>query len=737
MLNADSPRSASWALYRLGWYGGAGARKVMEGGALRLAQQSAPLFDASTGLVRCNWPAAFSLTLPKDALSGLYFVRVVRDDRYAVFLPLVVKDDRPADLLFQSSVTTMQAYNRWGGESLYYDGSRAVPGGFAVQVSFDRPYQGEFGAGQVLRWEQFMARFLERNGYDVSYTTNLDVSREGAPVITRRGGFLSVAHDEYWTGAQRDAVEAARGAGVSLFFFGANPAYWRVRLGDPGADGNARTLSCYKRHPENDPQAGTAEATGRFRDAPINRPEEELVGTMYEGWMLFAHPWVVANASHPVYAGTRLNEGDTIPLLVGHEYDRTFASLAPGKISRLSHSPLVDAEGKPGFAEATLYTAPSGALVFGAGTIYWPLGLDGPQRDARIERVTANLFQLGLGLPLPASLEQIGAPAMAPPDPFWAGSVRTIATGMPGPAGVAQLPDGSWVVADARAHRIWRIDASGNVAPYAGDGNPGGSGRYDNVPAAQARFFQPTAVLADASGNVYVADTHNCAIRKIANDASRTVSTVAGASMQADLRDGAGGAARFNGPMGLAWLDGTRILVADSANHAIRVIDLTTSTVTTLAGARGGEDRDGPLGTAVFFYPTAIARAADGRIFFVASSTGKLKVIGGGAVITLVQGGLGFADGPGTTARMLPQAGLAWDGEALLVADSGNQRIRRVLPGTSAATTRVQTWAGSGRVSGADGSGSAASFVLPLGMARGADGTVYVIDGGGSLRAVR
>src|SRR5712692_632000 len=146
----------------------------MDGGALRVSTQAAASTDAGTGLVRCNWPAAFSVTVPKDAVSGLYFVRVVRDDNFAVFLPLVVKDDRAADLLFQSSVTTMQAYNRWGGESLYYDGSRAVPGGFAVQVSFDRPYLGEFGAGQVLRWEQYMARFLERNGYDVSYSTNLD-----------------------------------------------------------------------------------------------------------------------------------------------------------------------------------------------------------------------------------------------------------------------------------------------------------------------------------------------------------------------------------------------------------------------------------------------------------------------------------------------------------------------------------------------------------------------------------
>jgi hypothetical protein len=107
-------------------------------------------------------------------------------------------------------------------------------------------------------------------------------------------------------------------------------------------------------------------------------------------------------------------------------------------------------------------------------------------------------------------------------------------------------------------------------------------------------------------------------------------------------------------------------------------------------------------------------------------------------VTTLVNGGPGFADGPGTTARLLPQGGLVWDGSGLLVADSANQRIRRVAPGTDAASTRVQTWAGSGRVGSADGTASAASFEMPLGIYRASDGTVYLADGGaGALRVVR
>ena len=409
----------------------------------------------------------------------------------------------------------------------------------------------------------------------------------------------------------------------------------------------------------------------------------------------------------------------------------------------VSHSPLVDAEGNPGYSEAVMYTAPSGAFVFGAGSIYWSQGVDGPLRDARIERMTANILQMGRGLPVPSALKTVTGNAPALPDPSWATQVSTLAHGMPGPAGVAQLPDGSFVVADARAHRIWRVDALGQISPYAGDGNPTGSTTYDNVPGLSARFFQPTAVLSDALGNVYVADTHNCVIRKIANDASHTVTSVAGAFMDGRYADGIGPAARFNDPMGMAWLDATHIVIADSANMAIRVLDVNTRAVTTLAITHWGDDRDGPAATATFYYPTAVAVAPspDGRVFFLASSTGKLKVIGcdpAHTITTLVAGGIGFADGPGTSATLQPQAGLLWFGTSVLVADSANQRIRMVTPGTNAATTRVQTWAGSGQMGAGDGPARTSSFEVPLGMTRGADGNVYVADGvAGTLRAIK
>jgi hypothetical protein len=738
MVRSDrAGAGANWALFRLGWYGGAGARRIIGSQPVSLGGQPACPPDAATGLVRCSWTPTFTVSLPPDAVSGLYVIRIVRDDAFGALIPLVVKDDRPADLLMESAVLTAQAYNNWGGTGLY-----DPPGAFAVQVSFDRPYATDTGSGQVLRYEALMARFLERNGYDVTYTTNLDIAREGASTLTRRGGFLSVGHDEYWPGEERDAAEAARDAGVPLFFFGANAAYWKVRLSSPGVDGNARVVTCYKRHPEQDPLAGTPAQTGRYRDPPINRPEEELVGTMYESWMLFGQSWVVRDYAHPIYEGTGLTAGDSISQLVGYEYDRTFALDTPGAVAVVGRSPLVDSEGKPGLSEGTVYTAPSGALVFGAGTIFWPRGVDGPLRDARVERMTANLLKLGLQLPVPQALVSVNAPPSDSPSGMWATSVRTVASGMSGPAGVAQLPDGRLVIADARGHRIWQTTGSGTVSPYAGDGHPTGSSRFDNVPGLSARFFGPTAVLPDAAGNVYVADTHNSVIRKIGNDAQRTVTTVAGAFMTSGNADGIGSAARFGMPMGMAWLDGTRIVIADASNAAIRLLDVRTQAVTTLAVSHGPDETDGPALTAASFQrPTAVAVAPDGRIFFVASPSGTVKVIGTDAsrtVTTLVAGGLGFADGPGTAARLLPQMGLLWLNGALIVSDSGNQRLRWVSPGATAATTAVKTWAGTGRSGTDDGSGSAASFEVPLGLWGAKDGTVYVVEGAaGTLRAVQ
>ena len=234
-------------IYRMGWYGGDGARLVatVQPSATLPQSQAACTEDGATGLVDCgNWATSASWSVPGDAVSGIYFAHLVREDGTLgeSHVPFIVRDDDGrSDLLFQTSDTTWQAYNRFGGNSLYTGGPGTNPGR-AYKVSYNRPFTTRDYAPEdwVFNAEYPMVRWLERNGYDVSYFTDVDSDRLGAEIREHRA-FLSVGHDEYWSGAQRANVEAARDAGVHLAFFSGNEVFWKTRWEDAH-----RTLVSYK-----------------------------------------------------------------------------------------------------------------------------------------------------------------------------------------------------------------------------------------------------------------------------------------------------------------------------------------------------------------------------------------------------------------------------------------------------------------------------------------------------------
>ena len=277
-------------IYRMGYYGGNGARKVatVQPSATLPQTQPACQTDAPTGLVDCgNWAVSASWTVPATAVSGIYFARLVREDgpAGASHVVFVVRDDDGAsNLLFQTSDTTWQAYNRYGGNSLYV----GAPDGRARKVSYNRPFVTRETEAEdwVFNSEFPMVRWLERNGYDVSYSTGVDSDRRGAEIREHRA-FLSVGHDEYWSGAQRASVEAARDAGVNLAFFSGNEIFWKTRW-EPSLGGVAhRTLVSYKETHANakiDPQASVW--TGTWRDPRAfnpegPKPENALSGTQF------------------------------------------------------------------------------------------------------------------------------------------------------------------------------------------------------------------------------------------------------------------------------------------------------------------------------------------------------------------------------------------------------------------------------------------------------------------------
>ena len=220
-------------IYRLGWYGGAGGR-LYKSATLTGIKQTMPTPDATTGLVECKWKTPYSLLIPSGTnawTTGMYIAKLTTTTGVTSHIPFVVRDDtRVADHLFQSSVTTCQAYNSWGGKSLYEHNS--TNGKRAYKVSFNRPYFA-YGSGDIINewsgWELNTLRFMEREGYDVSYCTNID-THQNSTVFYRAKSFLSVGHDEYWSLQMRFNVEYERNTGRHLGFLGANTAYWQVRF---------------------------------------------------------------------------------------------------------------------------------------------------------------------------------------------------------------------------------------------------------------------------------------------------------------------------------------------------------------------------------------------------------------------------------------------------------------------------------------------------------------------------
>lgn len=375
----------TFAIYRMGWYGGLGGRLLYASAPQPGIAQPPPRIDPLTRLVECaNWRAPVQIQLPANWVSGFYVIKLLAGPymRYAFFV--LRNDASHAAILFQSSVLTYEAYNAWGGYSLYgaSDHRADYYQRRAYAVSFDRPFERGDGLGDFpLFGEYNLVRWLERSGYDLAYTTDIDTDQSQAPLLHHRL-LLVAGHDEYWSTAMRAHVSAARAAGIALAFFGSNDGYWHVRL-QGSALGAGHVLVCYKvdtQHgdPVVDPQTASdpASTTTFWRAAPLNLPENALLGGMHAGIVVGSAPLVLTAGSQPFFAGTPLHAGSAINGLVGGEYDRVFHNaVSPRQLIVLAHSPVQAQSGKDS-SDATLYTAASGAHVFNAGTFYWAWGLD-------------------------------------------------------------------------------------------------------------------------------------------------------------------------------------------------------------------------------------------------------------------------------------------------------------------------------------------------------------------------
>lgn len=394
-------------IYRMGYYGGNGARLMWAKGPLQGTVEPTPQ-DGERHLVECKWKTAFSLPIPKDWLSGVYLAKLttlpapggqfldleMSNEAYFIF---VVRDTRKADLLFQVSDLTWLAYNRWPQWRSLYDLENAPWGAsnrkVGFDVSFDKPYALFWngypagfhpltnGSGEFLMTEFPLAFWLEKEGYDVSYISNVDVHTDGKALL-RGKVFLSVGHDEYWTQQMFDNVTKARDAGVNLAFLSGNAISGVVEL-LPASDGRPNRI---------------------MRRAGSGFPsEQELMGGSSFG--VGFTDWTCDKPEHWVFEGTDMKKGDKVAQLVGWEYHGPPLGKHSDLVA-LSQGAVYGANGeaRTGTYATTIYTAPKGNLVFDAATCWWnvllstPPGFQNPPRkdfmrnDRRIQRITKNVL---------------------------------------------------------------------------------------------------------------------------------------------------------------------------------------------------------------------------------------------------------------------------------------------------------------------------------------------------------
>jgi hypothetical protein len=418
-------------VYRIGWYQGLGGRLMTRIGPLDGTTQPACPMDATTGMIECQWAASYTLSTQASWTSGVYLAVLTNAQAFRNYIIFVVRDDtRIAALLYQQPVATYQAYNNYPddgvtGKSLYdfnsYGVKLASTGSKeAAKVSFDRPYsdggiddgvRSDYGEVNFIRW-------IERSGYDVTYSTDVDTHANGSRLLNYRG-FLSVGHDEYWSRPMYDAVVAARDAGVNLGFFGADAVYWQIRFESSSGGVSNRVVVCYK-DVDLDPIADQTLKTINWRDPVLNRPEQTLMGVQYVSSSPVTNPGtlVISNSGSWVYDDTGFKDGDALPGLVGYEADG-FQSAFPspdavsGTYTLLSRSPW--GTGPTDFSNTSVYQAQSGAWVFASGSMDWNWALDTYGHgynvaDTRLQLATGNVIDrfLAATMTSPASGTSFG-----------------------------------------------------------------------------------------------------------------------------------------------------------------------------------------------------------------------------------------------------------------------------------------------------------------------------------------
>jgi hypothetical protein len=381
--------------FRMGWYHGTKGRLVWRSGTVSGHVQPGPTIAPGTHMVTAPWKPSLTVSTAGWP-EGAYLLKLVASGGAQRYVPIVVRSaSTVGKVVLLLGVTTWQAYNLWGGYSLY-----SGPGGArAYAVSFDRPYD-RTGANQFLVFDQPPIALAEHTaGVPLAYETDVDLAAHPG-LLNGARAVISLGHDEYYSASMRRALLTARGAGTNVAFLGANAMYRHIRFA-PSPLGPDRIEICYKDASIDPVYAHNRTATTQnWRDPPHPRPESVITGVFYECNPVSA-PYVVADPKNWLFAGTKVRMGSSFPGLVGPEYDRVNPAVPfPKPLEILAHSPLV-CSGVHTYSDSAYYTVSSGAGVFASGTMRWVCAMRAPhcghgvghKAQAFVDQVTRNLLR--------------------------------------------------------------------------------------------------------------------------------------------------------------------------------------------------------------------------------------------------------------------------------------------------------------------------------------------------------
>ena len=390
---STTARSFGVDAFRFGWYSGHQARLVWASARVRGQRQTAVRIAAGTHMVTVPWRPSLTISTANWP-PGSYLLRLDASSGAERYVPITVRSASTAGaVVILNDNTTWQAYNAWGGYSLY-QGPDGLPADRGYAVSFDRPYDGD-GAVRFLAFDQATIALAERTGIPLAYETDVDLDQHPGLLAGARA-VITLGHDEYYSGAMRSALLTARTAGTNLAFLGANAIYRHIRF----AAGD-RVIICYKAAAI-DPLYGKddAQTTQQWRDPPDPRPESVITGVFYECNPVSA-PWVVYDPSSWIFAGTGAYRGERFGGMVGPEYDRLNPAVPfPRPLQVIAHSPLT-CDGFSTYSDSVYYTVASGAGVFASGTMRWVCAMRGPScghgltraAERFVDRATQNLLR--------------------------------------------------------------------------------------------------------------------------------------------------------------------------------------------------------------------------------------------------------------------------------------------------------------------------------------------------------